>query len=114
MKDDWTLLELERAGILKVRKTNESENEGTRALFAEVALTDKFISTLAWNLTRYCSAQKSIDNFKEIVAETVHELLPHQDISRHISLVLTVLEASNIKKEALEKRLMEAGYLGAK
>ncbi|MEW6070907.1 MAG: hypothetical protein AB1485_09840, partial [Candidatus Thermoplasmatota archaeon] len=110
----WTILELEKAGILKVNKADETKGE-VSSLVAEVALTEEFISKLAWNLTKSCTVRKSIDNFKDIVIETVKQMLSKEgDVSKHISLVFTVLEASDIKQERLEKILMTAGYLGAK
>jgi hypothetical protein len=114
MADDWTVLELERAGIIKINKSNEIKGE-VSSLVAEVAFTEEFISKLAWKLTQYCSVRKSIDDFKNIVIETIREMLSKEgNISKHISLVFTILEASNIKQEVLEQKLMKAGYLAAK
>jgi hypothetical protein len=115
VQEDWVIKELEKAGILRVGKSYEALGKELSSLIAEVALTEKFIAALAWNLTKYCTVQKSIDNFKDIVTETVRTMLSKEgDISKHVALVFTVLEASNIKKAKLEKKLMEAGYLAAK
>ncbi|MDI6856413.1 MAG: hypothetical protein QMD21_06515 [Candidatus Thermoplasmatota archaeon] len=114
MVEDWIILELEKAGIIKVNKANETKGE-ISSLVAEVAFTEDFISRLAWALTQYCSVHKSIDRFREIVAQTVREMLRKEgDVSKYVSLAFTILEASNIKQEVLEQKLMRAGYIAAK
>ncbi len=112
--NEWTISRLEKAGILKVGGRNESEGSN-KSLFAEVMLTDEFISKLAFNLTKLCKNEKSIDRYEEIVAETVKEILsPDEEISHSVELVFTVLKASHIAKEKLESVLMRHGFLGAK
>lgn len=114
MVEDWIILELEKAGIIKVNKANETKGK-ISSLVAEVAFTEDFISRLAWALTQYCSVHKSIDRFREIVAQTVREMLRKEgDVSKYVSLAFTILEASNIKQEVLEQKLMRAGYIAAK
>ena len=112
--NEWTISRLEKAGILNVRDTNEIKGN-PESLFAKVMLTDNFISKLAFNLTKLCKNEKSIDRYEEIVAETVKEILsPDEEISRPVELVFTVLKASHITKEKLESVLMRNGFLGAK
>ena len=112
--NEWTISRLEKAGILKVRGRNESEGS-PESLFAEVMLTDGFVSKLAFNLTKLCAAEKSIDRYGEIVAETVKEILgPDEELSKPVELVFTVLRASHITKEKLEATLMQKRFLAAK
>lgn len=112
--NEWTISRLEKAGILKVRGRNELEGS-PKSLFAEVMLTDGFVSKLAFNLTKLCAAEKSIDRYEEIVAETVKELLGRdEEFSKPVELVFTVLKASHITKEKLEATLMQKGFLAAK
>ncbi len=112
--NEWTISRLEKAGILKVRGRNESEGS-PESLFAEVMLTDGFVSKLAFNITKICTTEKSIDRYEEIIAETVKELLgPDEEFSKPIELVFTVLKANHITKEKLEATLMQKGFLAAK
>jgi len=112
--NEWTISRLEKAGILKVRGRNESEGS-PESLFAEVMLTDCFVSKLAFNITKLCTTEKSIDRYEEIVAETVKELLgPDEELSKPIELIFTVLKANRITKEKLEATLMQKGFLAAK
>ncbi|MDI6917823.1 MAG: hypothetical protein QMC80_08530 [Thermoplasmatales archaeon] len=111
----WVIKSLENAGILKLRGSSETKEGGTESFFAEVMLTDRFTSCLAMNLTNLCTIHKSIDRYEEVVAGTVREMLnTNDDISRHVSLVLTVLKANRITKEKLEAKLMQGGFLAAK
>jgi hypothetical protein len=112
--NEWTIFRLEKAGILKVRGRTESEGS-PESLFAEVILTDGFVSKLAFNLTKLCTTEKSIDRYEEIVAETVKEILgPDEELSKPVELVFTVLKANRITKEKLEATLMQNGFLAAK
>lgn len=111
---DWVIKSLENAGILKIRGSSEMKERGTESFFAEVLLTDGFTSRLAMNLTKLCTIHKSIDRYEEVVAGTIREMLnTNNDISRHVSLILTVLKANHITKEKLEAKLMQKGFLGA-
>ncbi|MBU2565118.1 MAG: hypothetical protein KJ655_02545 [Candidatus Thermoplasmatota archaeon] len=99
--NEWTISRLEKAGILKVRGRNELEGS-PKSLFAEVILTDGFVSKLAFNLTKLCTAEKSIDRYEEIVAETVKEILgPDEELSKPVKLVFTVSFILSSQKEFL-------------
>jgi|GEM_PF-1563050 len=112
---EWAIKSLENAGILRLRGSNEKKEGSVKSFFAEVTLTDRFTSCLAINLTNLCTIHKSIDRYEEVVAGTVREMLnTNNDISHHVSLVLTVLKANNVTKEKLEAKLMQGGFLAAK
>ncbi len=112
--NEWTISRLEKAGILNVRDANEIK-ETPESLFAKVMLTDNFISKLAFNLTKLCKNEKSIDRYEEVVVSTVKEMLGlDEEISKPVELVFTVLNTSHITKKKLETILMSHGFLGAK